>query len=92
MRILQSITVPLIEITSIAKPETEPEANLARRSTEATTIKLKNEEILKVSKILSIIALRKKNKRIVKLFAKIVKVQTQKMQKVVRNLSKKKNN
>ena len=76
MRISQGITVPLIEIASIAKPETEPEANLAGKSTEATTTKPENEKILGILEILLIITPRKKSKKIVKLFAKIVKVHT----------------
>ena len=74
MQILQSITVSPIEIASVAEPETEPEANLVGRSIEATTIEPENEEILEVPKILLIITPRKKDKRIVKFSAKIVKI------------------
>ena len=75
----------------MTEPETEPEANLIRRSTEATITKPENEEILEVQKMLSVITPRKQSKRIVKPSVKIVEVYTQRMRKITRNLSKKKN-
>ena len=91
MRIQQGITVPPTEIANVAEPETEPEANLAGRSTEATTTEPENEEMSGVQEMPPVITPRKQGKRIVKPSAKIVEAYTQRMRKVARNLSKKKN-
>ena len=72
----------------MAEPETEPEANPSRRSTEA----IEDEEIIGISEIPLIIAPRKEGKRVVKPSAKIVEAHIQRMRKVARNLSKKKSN
>jgi len=60
----------------MAESKTKPEANLVRRSTKVMIIKSENEEILEVQEMLLVITSRKQDKRIVKLFVKIVKVYT----------------
>ena len=75
----------------MTESETKSEANLAERSIKVTIIKSENEEISEVQKILSVITPRKQSKRIVKSSAKIIKVYTQRIRKITRNLSKKKN-
>ena len=75
----------------MTEPETKPEANLTERSIEVTITEPENEEISEVQEIPSVITPRKQNKRIVKFSAKIIKVYTQRMRKIIRNLSKKKN-
>ena len=60
----------------MTEPKTKPEANLTGRSTKVMIIKSENEEILEVQEMLLVITSRKQDKRIVKLFVKIVKVYT----------------